>query len=1481
VDSAAQASIIASRVVQSMEQIPIYTENVQLKGIADQVIPGRRLKGCPVEMGGILFRWDFLEANIEDDLLLGFDFLLHFGCKIDCERLEFKIHGQVISCELGRTGFNGRSYPVIPVMAARKEVIPPGTTRMISGRIDTLSTGCFVVSPTISGGDVLVPYSIGRVNQGEVPVYLLNPTDSYVVLRSNQHLGYAEEVDSPGEFGSTENISLSRTRRITCGVNENCEDIPSASESGCKRLPDTEQSASSDERPQLQLVPAHLCQLYENSRKHLTDEQRLAVAELLSKYETGFSKGDADLGCFTAVKHSIDTGDARPIRQRMRRTALGFQEEEDKLLEKMLSSGVVEESNSEWASPSVLVRKKDGSVRWCIDFRAVNSVTIKDAYPLPNITECLDTLSGSEFFSTLDMASGYWQIEVEKKDRHKTAFLTKHGLFEFTRMPFGLCNSPSTFQRAVHHVFRGMNWSKILTYLDDLMVVGKGFEEHMSNLQQTFERLQRFHLKLKPKKCNLFQTQVLFLGKLVSQAGVAVNPESLKVVLEWAEPTSAERLHSFLGLINYHREHIKNFAEISSSLYSLVKPKAIFEWNETHQRAFKALKEALVCAPVLVYPTAKGLFILDTDASEFAIGAELLQIQDGEEKVISYGSYILIPPQKKYCTTRKELLALIRFCRQYRHYLLGRPFIIRTDHNSLTWLMRFRHIEGQLARWLEELSQFDMVIQHRPGKQHSNADSLSRRPDEFEYCNCYQAGVSVASLPCGGCRFCTRAHEQWARFEDDVDDVIPLAVRSLTWEEAEALEAAGTSAEGAVSFSVRSLKVRDEESVGMGIPSETEEIEEWAGEIFSDADESMEVIDSEGDEDGCNWLDTYTHAQLRESQISDVHLEMLIKWLEDRITPSQHELYLSSPAVKRFWMCRSQLCFHQRVLYYCWEEYPQSRWLLMVPSSLQEEVLHGCHDSPTGGHLGQQKTYQRLKQNYLWHEMSVDAKLYVKSCSVCNKSKKPNVKPKAGLGSYHAGAPMEKVHIDMLGPLPESRIGNKYVLMMVDQFTKWVEIHAVPDQSADRTAKTVVNQFFSRFGSPFQIHSDQGKNFDGHLFKAVCQLYRVTKTRTTPYRPCSNGQVERYNRLLLQLVRCYLRGKQNTWDEDLQLLAAAIRAMPNRQTGFSANLLFLGREVNSPVELLMGAASANLRKKEPAAYVTSLRETLAEVGNLTRRNLKASQANQKRLYDLHLQEKRYAVGDAVYKLNAGTKTGESKKLKPVWGGPFVVMTVLSSALYRVKDRKGEYVMHHDRMKLCEDRCLPMWLRRLRHGVLELDTTLAYEEEEAEPLEGSQALDLVDAMPEDILANSSGHLVTLDENSTTEESIVGASSSVDSGLPESAISVPPEQDITAKESMEGASSSVDSGPPESASLVPPEQDSMIKESMEGGSSSVDSGPAESEESAVGASSSADSEHDSSNAINNGTGGIAVMAEAPRVSRRGRQLKRPAYLADYEQ
>ena len=340
----------------------------------------------------------------------------------------------------------------------------------------------------------------------------------------------------------------------------------------------------------------------------------------------------------------------------------------------MLDYKVIQPSVSEWASPSVLIWKQDGDIHWCIDFRAINAVTRKDAYPLPLIEQCLDSLAGVVFMSTLDMNSGYWQLLLAVADRCKTASPTKDGLYEFLRMPFGLCNAPATFQRAVQLMFRGMTWREVLTYLDDINVLGTGFEDHLTNLRKVFEHLQEHNLKLKPRKCKFFQTEVPFPGKLATRDGLAVDPKKIEAVISWPVPTNKWDVESFLGFVNYHRHHIKDYAKLAAPLYHITGKKVEFDSWESQQAAFETLREALVCAPILAYPNATDDFILDTDASGTAIGAELIQVQGGEEHVISYGSFVLTPLQRKYCTTRLELLALVRFMREYRHYLLGQKF---------------------------------------------------------------------------------------------------------------------------------------------------------------------------------------------------------------------------------------------------------------------------------------------------------------------------------------------------------------------------------------------------------------------------------------------------------------------------------------------------------------------------------------------------------------------------------------------------------------------------------------------------------------------------------------------------------------------------------------------------------------------------------------------------------------------------------------
>ncbi|MCG8047953.1 MAG: RNase H-like domain-containing protein, partial [Candidatus Thiodiazotropha endolucinida] len=550
-----------------------------------------------------------------------------------------------------------------------------------------------------------------------------------------------------------------------------------------------------------------------------------------------------------------------------------------------------------------------------MDYRALNAKTYKDNYSLPLIEDCLDSLYGKRVFCVLDLSSGYYQIPLNSLSKHKTSFSTRFGSFQWSRLPMGLCTAPATFQRAMQLVLRGLQWEEVIIYLDDVIVLGTDFENTLSALRKVFSRFRVHHLKLKPKKCHFFKQQVEFLGKMVSGNGVSISPDKLQAVKDWPVPTNAKELLSFLGFMNYHRNHVHNFAQVSADLYALVHSDT-FIWRSKHQSCFEKLKQLAVTAPMLSHPSPDGLFILDTDASDSQIGASLSQVQNGVIKPICFASHVLLKQPRNYCTTRKELLAVVKFCRQFRHYLLGRFFIIRSDHNSLVWLTRFKHLEGQLARFMEELSQYDFRILHRKGAEHINADALTRLKDPFKECDCYRAGQNVSDLPCGGCHYCRRAHKQWARFNEDVDDVVPLAVRSV-----EAL-----------------------------MPDQT-------------LTESQAVS---------SWMEGLSSYELRNTQTADPNIGLVINWLEHSYEPTTRELQLCGPETRALWLTRDHLKLKNGVLYYSWANLDGRSDCLVVPTELRPRVLFFCHDSRGSGHLGQTKTLDRLKQRFYWYGMSRD-----------------------------------------------------------------------------------------------------------------------------------------------------------------------------------------------------------------------------------------------------------------------------------------------------------------------------------------------------------------------------------------------------------------------------------------------------------------------------------------------------------------------------
>ena len=581
--------------------------------------------------------------------------------------------------------------------------LPPFSELLVMASVDGDAPEGSCILEKLQGGRTpcVVARALVKPCDGRVPVCFLNPKPEPAVISANTVVATIEEAEPP----TSELVANVSAQPLTHDKEE------------------------------------LLWNIVESSGTELSQDQREQFYALLSRYADVFASTSADLGRTSELGHQINTGNATPIRQAVRRIPPDRRKEVQRLLDDMLANKVIQPSKSPWASPIVLVRNKDNSLRFCVDYRKLNDVTFKDAYPLPRIDDTLNTLAGSKWFSTLDLLSGYWQVEVAEEDRAKTAFCTTEGLFEFRVMPFGLCNAPATFQRLMDLVLAGLQWSHCLVYLDDVIILGASFDEHLASLQLVFDRLQKAGLRLQPKKCHFLKHRVQYLGHIVSDEGVQVDPAKLDKVAAWPTPTSTKEVQQFLGLAGYYRRFIRDFAKIARPLHKLTEHKATFKWTRECQDSLEALKRKLVTSPVLTYPDYSKPFILDTDASDTGIGAVLSQVDDnGDERVVAYASRLLSKPERRYCVTRRELLAVVAFTRHFRPFLLGRPFVLRTDHGSLTWLKNFKEPEGQMARWLERLQEFDFTIEHRQGKKHTNADSLSRFP-------CSQCGRETHNQP--------------------------------------------------------------------------------------------------------------------------------------------------------------------------------------------------------------------------------------------------------------------------------------------------------------------------------------------------------------------------------------------------------------------------------------------------------------------------------------------------------------------------------------------------------------------------------------------------------------------------------------------------------------------------------------------------------------------------------------------------------------
>ncbi len=456
--------------------------------------------------------------------------------------------------------------------------------------------------------------------------------------------------------------------------------------------------------------------------------ERLALVNFLWERHTQFAASDLELGTTDLVDFDIDTQGNAPIRQRAYRAAWTQKSLIEEQVNSMLEAGVIEPSVSPWASPVLLVPKKDSTYRFCVDYRRVNRVTVQNAAPLPHMQDVLEALEGSQVFTTLDLRAGYWQMSVRPRDRPKTAFITHMGLYQFRKVPFGLCNAPAKFSQLMTQVLGDAQYKHCIAYLDDVVIYSKSFQDHMRHLDDVFRRLEMAGLKLKMSKCKFLQRKVEFLGHIVSKDGIEPCPSKTDVIRHLAPPTTVKEVRSFLGMVGYYRRFIRGFANLAKPLTNLTKKDQPYHWTKECQDAWTALKTHLVEAPILRFPSPRKPFVIYTDASTTAIGAILTQKDDeGREHVVQYLSHQLTDVQTRWGTTEREAYAIIYAMAKFRHYILGTKFIVYTDHMPLKSLFTAEMKNARVQRWAAMMDEYQCDIRHRPGRT-MKADFLSRIP---------------------------------------------------------------------------------------------------------------------------------------------------------------------------------------------------------------------------------------------------------------------------------------------------------------------------------------------------------------------------------------------------------------------------------------------------------------------------------------------------------------------------------------------------------------------------------------------------------------------------------------------------------------------------------------------------------------------------------------------------------------------------------
>ena len=951
-------------------------------------------------------------------------------------------------------------------------------------------------------------------------------------------------------------------------------------------------------------------------------EWRERLTQKLCRRRKVFSLHEWEVGLAKGVEHRIRLSDPRPFRERSRRLTPADIEDVRKHLRDLLAIGVIKESRSPYASPIVIARKKNGSVRMCIDYRTLNTKTIPDQYTTPRIDDALDCLTGSRWFSVLDLRSGYYQIAMAEEDKEKTAFICPLGFYQFERMPQGVMGAPATFQRLMEKAVGDMNLLQVLVYLDDLIVFGATLEEHEERLMKVLDRLEEVGLKLSMDKCQFCQPRVKYVGHIVSADGIATDPAKVEAVTKWPKPTDLKSLRSFLGFCGYYRRFVAHYSSTVKPLTDLTKgyppvrkgkkvsvkdQQQYFKesqpfgsrWTNECTKAFHEIIECLTNAPVLAFADPNKTYVLHIDASLKGLGAVLNQVHDEGLRPIAFASRGLSAAEKRYHIHQLEFLALKwAVVDKFHDYLYGVRFTVMTDNNPLTYVLTTGKLNATGHRWLAALATYDFEIKYRPGKTNVDADLLSRI-------------------------WIDEDTEPWKKLsQGDVRAICGYA---------HVLE----SPDGEVRVADR-----------LGIPAE------GVPELYAFATHL-----------NLGSLEQFTREELRKAQLEDSVLKVVREALNTGQWPAN--LSQTDPEVGLLKRESPKFSVEDGLVYRITNKASgKERRQLLLPKEFRLPVIRALHDDM--GHLGVERTVDLVRERFYWPKMSQAVERYIGNCGRCVTWKSPCSRA-APLHQITSNGPMELVCIDFLSLEPDSS-GYGNILVVTDNFSRYAQAYPTKDQRAITVAKVLVERFFVHYGLPARIHSDQGRDFESRLIKELLRTLGIRKSRTTPYHPQGDPQPERFNRTLLSMLGTLRDTHKRQWSRHVSQLVHAYNSTKSDATGFSPYYIMFGREARLPIDVCFGTDKQG--SVSHSRYVEELKEDLQSAYELSAKSATQVHLRNKRNYEKVMRNQVLAKGDRVLLKNLGLKG--KHKLQSRWNAlPYVVVEKLPDLpAYRVKPDSG-------------------------------------------------------------------------------------------------------------------------------------------------------------------------------------------------------------------